>query len=126
MDKKKSKTNFDTVPCIEGCSECCGPFPLSPMELAKISGYLESQGRVKPALIPGLNLPVDWEAGQPLNCAFLVRGRCSVYPARPLICRGMGAVDSEQLICLAHRVQAKRLMPRRRFNKLLMTAGYRR
>lgn len=124
MEKKKSKANFDTVPCIEGCSECCGPFPLSPMELAKIGDHLKSLGRITPALIPGLNLPVNWEAGQSLNCAFLEEGKCVVYPVRPLICRGMGAVDSKALICLAHRVRAKRLMPRRQFNRLLKQAGY--
>lgn len=117
---------FDVVPCIEGCSECCGPFPLSHKELEKIREYLEQLGRIVPGLIPGLNLPIEWEAGQTLNCAFLEEGRCSIYPVRPLICMGMGAVDSEQLICFAHRVRARRLMPRRRFNKLLKAAGYRR
>jgi len=116
--------NFDTVPCKEGCSECCGPFPLSPMELARIQKYIERIGRSMPELMPALNLPSDWEAKRSLDCAFLEEGRCIVYPARPLICRGMGAVDSESLLCHAHRVRARRLMPRRQFNKLLRKAGY--
>lgn len=123
MDRKR-KTDFDIVPCVAGCSLCCGPFPLSQKELARIRDYLEPLGRRMPNLIPGLNLPVEWEAGMSLNCAFLERGKCTVYPARPLICRGMGAVDNEKLICHAHKVKAKRLMPRRRFNRLLREAGY--
>ncbi|MHB8174715.1 MAG: YkgJ family cysteine cluster protein [Nitrospirota bacterium] len=124
MNRLKSKKDFDYVPCIDGCSECCGPFPLSQRELAKIRDYLEPLGRAMPSLIPGLNLPVDWEAGRSLDCAFLEEGKCIVYPVRPLICRGMGAVDSEKLICHAHKVRARKLMPRRRFNKLLREAGY--
>ena len=124
MKKLKVKTDFDFVPCIDGCSQCCGPFPLSPKELDRIRDYLEPLGRAMPNLVPGLNLPVDWEAGKTLNCAFLEGGKCTIYPVRPLICRGMGAVDSERLICHAHKVRAKSLMPRRKFNRLLKRAGY--
>ncbi len=122
--RTSNEGKFDYVPCVEGCSECCGPILLSPKELAVIRGYMENHGRMAPNLIPGLNLPVDWEAGRSLNCAFLQEGRCSIYPARPLICRGMGAVDSEKLICYAHKVRAKNLMPKRNFNRLLRKAGY--
>lgn len=123
MDKRR-KTGFDAVPCVAGCSLCCGPFPLLQKELDRIRDYLEPLGRIMPSLIPGLNLPVEWEASQSLNCAFLENGRCTIYPVRPLICRGMGAVDSDALICHAHRVRAVRLMPKRRFNRLLREAGY--
>lgn len=120
----KKKIDFDTVPCVKGCSLCCGPFPLSQKELTRIRDYLEPLGRNMPNLIPGLNLPVEWEASQSLNCAFLKDSRCTVYPVRPLICRGMGAVNSEALICHAHKVRSKNLMPKRRFNRLLREAGY--
>lgn len=123
MNRVKSNTEFDSVPCIDGCSECCGPFPLPPKELAKIEDYLASLGRVMPELMPGMNLPIDWKARGSSNCAFLEKGRCLVYPVRPLICRGMGAVDSAMLIC-SPRIRAKRLMPRSKFNKLLKQAGY--
>ena len=33
------------------------------------------------------------------SCIFLIDGKCSIYPIRPLICRLFGAVDSDKLRC---------------------------
>lgn len=84
--------------CQAGCSECCqagfGVFGVEaePMRLAlgrlevTLRDRIRAQGRDE-----GLS-----------HCALLVDGRCSVYEARPLICRSMGApvrVDDRTDVC---------------------------
>lgn len=63
-----------------GCGECCGRFlHLSAFDVVRLEGYAETHAiEVRPEA-PG---SVD------LMCPFLTGGReCSVYPARPDICR---------------------------------------
>lgn len=66
--------------CRRGCSGCCAPgLTVSPVEAAAIREHLEAAD----------GLP---ERGtDPEACAFLTpRGECSIYPARPLVCRTQG------------------------------------
>ena len=64
-----------TIHCGPGCSSCCRPFSVLPLEAALVR---ESAG-------PACHRP-DTSDG----CPLLANHRCTIYPARPLICRTQG------------------------------------
>ena len=82
---------YDRIPetsCRPGCGECCGIVIESPIETCNITAYLVSQGRT-PARTPS-----SW------RCPYLTRDKmCSIYPARPLICRLFAATEDPGLQC---------------------------
>ena len=61
--------------CEPGCSDCCGPAPVSPWEAERLG----IAGAVATPVHPGTT-----------RCAFHVDGGCSVYERRPYICRLYG------------------------------------
>lgn len=64
--------------CDDGCGACCGPAPCSPRELEVVRAYV-AQHHVEPRR-------------QGITCPLYLGGRCSVYPARPLVCQLFGHV----------------------------------
>lgn len=69
--------------CKGLCQEVCGVVPSTPPEQWRVMGVL---GHVP--------------QHQGLECPLLVKGRCSVYTIRPLICRLFGMVkDDERMRC---------------------------
>lgn len=71
--------------CDKGCGACCGIVPCSLDELNAIRGVVKARG-IKPIK-------------QGATCPLYINGECSVYTARPAICRLFGHVDSEALKC---------------------------
>lgn len=68
------------VACKGLCRDYCGPIKATPLELARMMAEL---GGAPP---PNQH---------PADCPFLTgEGRCSVYAARPLICRLFAAVEA--------------------------------
>lgn len=67
-----------------GCGECCGRFvPLSALDVERLRGFAR-RSRVETAplaTVDGDSLTLN------MNCPFLVDGLCSVYEARPEVCR---------------------------------------
>jgi len=79
--------------CPPGCGACCAPFvpDVLPVEAAYIAAWLLDR---EPALAVST---ASWEsAGPPAAppCPFLISAplgsRCSIYPARPMVCRLFG------------------------------------
>ena len=68
------------VACAPGCSHCCvGHLTVLPVEAVNIETYIDAHGFTKP--------PVQ----RPGACSFLDKeGACTIYPARPLVCRTHG------------------------------------
>lgn len=69
-----------------GCGECCGRFiPLSAFDVERLRSFAErNEVATEPmATIDGDSMTIRIN----LNCPFLVDGLCSVYEARPEICR---------------------------------------
>lgn len=64
-----------TLRCVAGCSDCCGPAPVSPWEAERLG----IAGAVTTPVHPGTS-----------RCRFLVGGACSVYVKRPFACRLFG------------------------------------
>lgn len=65
-----------TMQCIAGCTDCCGPVPLTEYEAKRLG-------------VEGSFTPTD-ENGK---CVFAKGGKCSVYEMRPLMCRIFGTVE---------------------------------
>lgn len=68
--------------CI-GCGECCGPVPVSIEDMAKIARYVANSEYAQ---------EVAARQHAHLDCIFRdhLKGRCSIYPVRPVICRMFG------------------------------------
>lgn len=68
-----------SVPCKEGCTDCCGIVLWNPEEIRRV----------------GRSQPLDKE----LRCLFAKDGRCTVYENRPFICRMFGNSKHPMLTC---------------------------
>ncbi len=66
----------DTLHCRPGCSSCCIPFRVLPLEAAMLREALRNRAEIVP------------NTGS--SCRLLVDDRCIVYPHRPIICRTQG------------------------------------
>ena len=85
-----SRTITPHTACARGCSECCHmSTTLSGYEAGKIGRFLGREPRRlgrKVGANPGLAEELRKRfTGMP--CPFLERGRCTVYPVRPIACR---------------------------------------
>lgn len=80
---RSSSSSSDQLACRSGCDSCCtAGLTVLPVEAAALRRFLNDQ---PPAFSPAFT-----PKGQGF-CAFLdVDGRCSVYAARPLLCRTHG------------------------------------
>lgn len=93
-----------SLACQKGCSWCCSvKVTVSVAEVALVAAYIESNlsarerdelvERVRGAYERTKGLTSDQRYSEP--CPLLVDGRCSVYAARPLACRGWNSFDEE-------------------------------
>src|SRR6185503_15728319 len=63
---------------------------LAPADLAGVAARVrDARSRAQ-----GLSSVERFSSDHP--CAFLDAGRCSIYPARPLACRGMNSLDADE------------------------------
>lgn len=88
------------VGCKPGCGRCCGPVPWSPAERARVAPRLPDDVVAMPAPGPNDGFLLLVRESHPTRCAALDDDkRCTVYDARPLMCRLFGATDAPQLTC---------------------------
>jgi hypothetical protein len=64
--------------CDDNCGACCGPVPASHEEYAAVVALARQKG-IKPQ-------------AHGLSCPFYQGGKCTVYEARPTMCRVFGHV----------------------------------
>lgn len=87
FDKVQAKYSAQ-MKCTEGCSKCCyTDISVFEVESENIKEWFESLSEERQSELKTL-----WQA--PVNagaCSFLYNERCSVYEARPIICRTQGA-----------------------------------
>lgn len=84
---------YEQVPeagCKGLCSDFCGPIRMGPLERL----------RTRQA---GVKITPEAEAKRKLeqsdgawSCDALARGRCTIYPERPMICRTWGAAEGQE------------------------------
>jgi Fe-S-cluster containining protein len=94
-----------SIACAAACAACCNQqVAIAPVEAAAIAHYvtrhftdeedaaLVARLRALDAVTRGKTALERAHLRQP--CAFLVDGRCSIYPVRPLRCRGVHSRDA--------------------------------
>jgi hypothetical protein len=90
-----SGTGMSGSPCRPGCSACCLPLTLLPLEAYAIMSECDHPGAdtraprdAHPVLPCAAGRP---DAGDCPDCAFLTPDRtCAIYPSRPFLCRTRG------------------------------------
>lgn len=97
--------------CRKGCSHCCYmATAVSTYEAAMISRYtgrrIEAEGTVEEF---ARGDTVDKYAGKP--CTFLVEGKCSIYPVRPIACRLHHNIADSEEVCRIKDVAEPKATP---------------
>jgi Fe-S-cluster containining protein len=76
-----------TPVCARGCALCCSQrIPVTPVELAGLSLYVQEEMRSSVRRALAERLDPDVPPGF-FPCRFLLHGCCAVYPMRPIACR---------------------------------------
>lgn len=100
------------LPCIEGCSECCGPVMGSREEFRrapKLLGYIEQLESFVDQQV------VNWCG----TCPYVMPGGgCAIYEDRPFLCRIFGASEEPRLRC-PHGRGSSRPLTRTQTRKLM-------
>jgi Fe-S-cluster containining protein len=106
------------IGCSEGCDSCCHQVVgVTPVELLVIVQHLMIAGRsIEELKIKARDLAARARGLTPRErysrehpCVFLEQGRCSIYEARPLACRGVNAMERgpcEELVKSPERREA--------------------
>lgn len=97
FDKVYSKYN-SSMKCAEGCSKCCfTDISIFEVEATRIKNWFDSLSDDQK-----MSLKTLWRTPVPEGaCCFLYKDRCSIYEARPIICRTQGAplfIQSENVL----------------------------
>lgn len=86
--EKISHKYSDQMKCKEGCSKCCyTDISIYKVESERIKEWFDSES------VEGQKeLQNIWaKSNEPGACAFLYNDKCTIYEARPVICRTQGA-----------------------------------
>jgi uncharacterized protein len=88
FDKIFTKHNSE-MSCAEGCHDCCAPdLSVTQIEAEMIREFITA----RPEIVEQLKTLATLNPHQGTRCALLnAEGQCSIYEARPLICRSHGA-----------------------------------
>jgi Fe-S-cluster containining protein len=101
--------------CRAGCTSCCyGPPMVTALEWQILHQHLLTRSKedldrimnMAELLLPMLPPMMEWQKkletderdealAVRLQCPFLIEGKCDVYEARPIICRGYGYVSMD-------------------------------
>ncbi len=102
-----ARSEAQRVACRAGCDHCCyQSVGVTPAEALAIVEYLRSLLTPTELDALALELGAARERNRGLDskqrfspehpCAFLRDAQCSIYPVRPLSCRGMNSLDAEE------------------------------
>ena len=84
------------IKCKKGCAYCCreGEYPVSELEYVNIMFYYnELEDNIKDRVNENISNLLKKQREKMYECPFLVNGKCSVYPARAIICRTFGLIS---------------------------------
>ncbi len=95
------------VACAAGCDHCCyQSVGVTPAEALTILQHLKQTRSPEELDRFAEHVAARYEATRALSsverfspehpCVFLAAGRCSIYEARPLSCRGMNSLDAQE------------------------------
>lgn len=84
------------IKCKEGCAYCCkeGEYPLSELEYVNLMMYYDTlPNDTKGTINNNIDNLLKSNRQKCYECPFLINNTCSVYPARPLLCRSFGLIS---------------------------------
>ena len=84
------------IKCKNGCAYCCkdGEYPLSELEYVNLMMYYETLSNdLKDAINSNIKKLLQTNKHKFYECPFLINNSCSVYSARPLLCRSFGLIS---------------------------------
>lgn len=84
------------IKCKKGCVYCCkdGEYPLSELEYVNLMLYYNTLSNdLKGIINNNIEKLLKTNKQKFYECPFLVDNSCSVYPARPLLCRTFGLIS---------------------------------
>lgn len=84
------------IKCKKGCAYCCqeGEYPLSELEYIYLMlKYTKLDGEQKGIIEQNIDNLIKQNRQKFYPCPFLINNTCSVYEARPLICRTFGLIS---------------------------------
>jgi len=99
IDEELEKMFFEQRPfikCKPGCAYCCkeGEYPLSELEYVNLMlAYERLDNGLKDKINKNISNLLSSERKKMHACPFLVDNKCSVYPARAIICRTFGLLS---------------------------------
>ena len=83
------------IKCKIGCAYCCkeGEYPMSELEFVNLMLYYNTlDGNLRGAINENISDLLASNRQKLYECPFLIKGVCSVYQARPIICRTFGLI----------------------------------
>ena len=83
------------IKCKIGCAYCCreGDYPVSELEYVNMMLHYNSlEDNIKGAINENISSLLERKREKYYECPFLLKGVCSIYQARPLICRAFGLI----------------------------------
>ena len=84
------------IKCRNGCAYCCkeGEYPLSELEYINLMlQYNTLPNNTKGIINQNIAKLIEQGRQKFYECPFLINNSCSVYPARPLLCRTFGLIS---------------------------------
>ena len=84
------------IKCKKGCTYCCkeGEYPLSELEYVNLMLYYNTlPSEIRGIINQNISNLIEQDRQKFYECPFLVNECCSVYPARPILCRSFGLIS---------------------------------
>ncbi len=97
--KKMFEAQKPFIKCKEGCAYCCreGEYPISELEYINLMFYYnELEDNIKDRVNENISNLLEKSREKMYECPFLVDNKCSVYPARAIICRTFGLISYDE------------------------------
>ena len=97
--KKMFEAQKTFIKCKEGCAYCCreGEYPISELEYINLMFYYnELEDNIKDRVNENISNLLEKSREKMYECPFLVDNRCTVYPARAIICRTFGLISYDE------------------------------
>lgn len=84
------------IKCKKGCTYCCkeGEYPISELEYINLMlHYNTLSSEIRGVINQKIVKLIEDDRQKFYECPFLIDNECSVYPARPIICRAFGLIS---------------------------------
>lgn len=92
------------LPCAKGCSSCC--YQRVTITALEADHIRQKTGFIPERILPGASMKPIEAFGPHTPCTFLTdAGDCSIYEARPFVCRNYATLDVDNPLCQLENMQ---------------------